>query len=156
MPPHPTSERSISVMPSHLCLGLPNGLFPLGLPTTTLFAPLLSPIRLRTKSKVSNPRAPVFHIHSSQIVTVFNTLWRLRQHIPQVRWHDNPVRSLWLSRNHDTFVLWASAVHYLGLLIGSELLYTKHLNTVANKATGVLCNIFPPSPEIQRSHIPPN
>jgi len=40
---------------------------------------------------------------------------------------------------HDTFLPWASAVQYLGLLIGSELLYTKHLHTVAaNKATGVL------------------
>ena len=97
--PHPTSKRSILVIPSHLCLGLPSSLFPLGLPTTTLFAPLLSPIRLCTKSKASNPRAPVFNIHSSQIVTVFNNPWRLRQHIPQVRWHDNAVRSLWPSRN---------------------------------------------------------
>jgi len=30
---------------SHLCLGLPSGLFPSGLPTKTLYTPLLSPIR---------------------------------------------------------------------------------------------------------------
>ena len=32
MPPHPTSSRSILILSPHLCLGLPNGLFPLGLP----------------------------------------------------------------------------------------------------------------------------
>ena len=30
---------------SHLCLGLPSGFFPSGLPTKTLHAPLVSPIR---------------------------------------------------------------------------------------------------------------
>jgi hypothetical protein len=30
--------------PSHLCLGLPGGLFPSGFPTKTLYTPLLSPI----------------------------------------------------------------------------------------------------------------
>ena len=41
-PPHLTSWRSI--LPSHLCLGLPSGLFPSGFPTKTLYALLLSPI----------------------------------------------------------------------------------------------------------------
>jgi hypothetical protein len=44
---------------------------------------------------------------------------------------------------HDTFVSWASAVHYLGLVLNSKLLYTKHLHTVTKKATGVLCPILP-------------
>jgi hypothetical protein len=38
---------------------------------------------------------------------------------------------------------WASAVRYLGLVLHSKLLYTQHLHTVANKATGVQCNNFP-------------
>ena len=42
-PPHPTSWRSISVLSSHLSLGLPSGLFPSGFPTKTLFKPLPSP-----------------------------------------------------------------------------------------------------------------
>jgi hypothetical protein len=44
---------------------------------------------------------------------------------------------------HDTFVPWASAVHYLGLVLDSKRLYTKHLHSVTKKATGVLCTIFP-------------
>ena len=45
IPPHPTSWRYILILPSHLCLGLPSGLFPLGFPTQTHYTPLLSPIR---------------------------------------------------------------------------------------------------------------
>ena len=44
MPPHPTSWRSITILSSHLCLGLPSGLFPSGFPTKTLYTPLFSPI----------------------------------------------------------------------------------------------------------------
>ena len=44
-PPHPTFWRSISILSSHLRLGLPNGLFPSGFPIKTLYTPLLSPTR---------------------------------------------------------------------------------------------------------------
>ena len=43
--PHPTSWSSILILSTHLCLGLPTGLFPSGLPTKTLDTPLYSPIR---------------------------------------------------------------------------------------------------------------
>jgi len=33
----PTSRRSVLILSSHLCLGLPNGLFPSGFPTRTLW-----------------------------------------------------------------------------------------------------------------------
>ena len=44
MPPHPTSWRSILILYSYLCLGLPSGLFSSGFPTKTLYSPPLSPI----------------------------------------------------------------------------------------------------------------
>jgi len=43
--PHPTSWRSILILSTHLCLGLPSGLFPYGFPTKTLYTPLSLPIR---------------------------------------------------------------------------------------------------------------
>ena len=43
--PHAISLRSILILSFHLNLGLPNGLFPSGLPTKTLHTPLFSPIR---------------------------------------------------------------------------------------------------------------
>ena len=43
--PHPTSWRSILILSTHLRLGLPNGLFPSGFPTKSLYTPLSSPIR---------------------------------------------------------------------------------------------------------------
>ena len=43
--PPPTFWRSNLILSSHLRLGLPNGLFPSGFPTRTLFTPLPSPIR---------------------------------------------------------------------------------------------------------------
>ena len=37
--PHPTSWRSILILSTHLCLGLPSGVFPSGFPTKTLYTP---------------------------------------------------------------------------------------------------------------------
>ena len=43
--PHPTSWRSVLILSTHLCLGLPSDIFPSGFPTKTLYTPLSSPIR---------------------------------------------------------------------------------------------------------------
>jgi hypothetical protein len=45
MPPRTTSWRSMLILSSHLCLGLPSGLIRLGFPTKTLYKSLLCPIR---------------------------------------------------------------------------------------------------------------
>ena len=42
--PRPTSWRSILILSTHLCLGLPICLLPSGFPTKTLYTPLSSPI----------------------------------------------------------------------------------------------------------------
>ena len=43
--PHPTCWRSILILSTHICLGLPTGLFPYSFPTKTIYTPLSSPIR---------------------------------------------------------------------------------------------------------------
>ena len=43
--PHPTSWRSILILSTHLCLGLPSDLLPSGFPSKTLYTLLSSPIR---------------------------------------------------------------------------------------------------------------
>ena len=43
--PHPTSWRSVLILSTHLCLGLPSCLFPSGFPTKNLYTPLSSTIR---------------------------------------------------------------------------------------------------------------
>jgi len=42
LPPKPTFWRSILMLPSHLCVGLPSGLFPLCFPTKILYTSLFS------------------------------------------------------------------------------------------------------------------
>ena len=41
---HPTSWRSVLILSTHLCLGLPSGLFPSGFPYKTLYNPLSAQI----------------------------------------------------------------------------------------------------------------
>jgi hypothetical protein len=44
IPSYPIYPRSIFILLTHLCFGLPSGLFPSGFPTNTLYAFLFSPI----------------------------------------------------------------------------------------------------------------
>ena len=43
----------------------------------------------------------------------------------------------------DNFGPWTSTVRCLVLVLDSKLLFSRHLHTVANKATGASCNIIP-------------
>jgi hypothetical protein len=52
-------------------------------------------------------------------------------------------------------VPWATAVRSLGLVLDSKLLFSRHLHTVANKATGGWCNVFlllAPDPTLTQSN----
>ena len=49
----PISLKSILILTSQLCLGLPSGLLPSALPTKTLYTPLLSPIRATCTAHLS-------------------------------------------------------------------------------------------------------
>ena len=46
-------------------------------------------------------------------------------------------------RFHLTDIPWSPHIRCLGLELDSKLLFTKHLNTVTHKATGVLLALFP-------------
>ena len=67
--PHPTSWRAITLLSSHLNLGLPSGLFPSGFRHyTTLYTPLLSPVR-------ATCNAPS---HSSRFYHANNIWWAVQ------------------------------------------------------------------------------
>ena len=61
MLPHATSWSSSLILSSHLCLGLPSGLLPLGFSTKTLYAHLLFPIHatcpLPSHSRFDHPNS---------------------------------------------------------------------------------------------------
>ena len=67
--PHPTFWRSILILSTHLCLGLPSGLFPSGFPTKTLYTP--SP----------HPYAP--HAQSISFFSILSSaqFWVIRLHV---------------------------------------------------------------------------
>ena len=57
--PHPTSCRSILILSTHLCLGLPSGLLPSGFPSKTLHTSLSSPMCNRTKNIQHSKKKPL-------------------------------------------------------------------------------------------------
>ena len=62
--PHPTSWSSLLILSSHLRLGLPSGLFPSGVPTKTLYTPLLALIRATCHAHLFLDFIPrVYHIN---------------------------------------------------------------------------------------------
>jgi len=71
---HPIYLRSILILSSHLLLGLPNDVFPLGSPTKILHAFLFSPVRVIRFDKIavttaSNSDDPCNSLQSMGTVT---------------------------------------------------------------------------------------
>jgi len=75
MSPHPTSRRSILILSSHRCLGIPSGLCPSGFPTKTLYTPLISPIHATYRS--CRPYSSRFY-HPKDAPIIVNEIQHLR------------------------------------------------------------------------------
>jgi hypothetical protein len=63
---HSVSLRYILILSTHLCLGLPSGLFPAGFPTNIVYAFLVSPIRIFNNN--NNNVSPLLTGHHSCLV----------------------------------------------------------------------------------------
>ena len=90
---------------------------------------------------------PISRRHSNAITALrkYVTTWKLWLNTNKTRTTLFSKRRLPLPdpiQIQYTFVPWASFVLYLGLVLDSKLLFTRHLHTVADKSTRVFCNVF--------------
>jgi hypothetical protein len=77
IPSYPVSLRSILLLPTHLRLGLPSGLFPSGFPTTILYAFLFSPFVPRERDRIE-----YYSLRTSLIRFIFEKLSHLKHFEP--------------------------------------------------------------------------
>ena len=68
--PHPTSWRSILILSSHLCLGLPSGLLPSGFPTKTVYTPFRYMPRPSHSSRSYHPNNIAWGVQIIRILTM--------------------------------------------------------------------------------------
>ena len=85
----------------------------------------------------------------SKLLRYFNK-WKLRENVSKTEiilfTKRRPLDPKPLQFQNVT-IPWPNTVKYLGLLLDSKLLFTKHLQTILQKATGTFLKVFPSSPE---------
>jgi hypothetical protein len=110
---HPTSWRSILILPSHLCLGLPSGLLPSDLPIKSLYPPLLFPIvphallnrfPLLTSCQRVNPNPRSYEMFRNLLRSDGKELWAPR---PTPKLENHPLSTV----RHCLFNIFAATSH---------------------------------------------
>ena len=92
--PHPTSRRSVSILFSHLHLGLSSCLLPPGFSTKTMYAPLLSPFVLHVQPFSFFIFGEEYRTQSSSLCSFSTPLSQSIRHYKDTQRYDIPCCSV--------------------------------------------------------------
>jgi hypothetical protein len=95
--------------------------------------------------------------HATSVLLRYFTRWKLQVNIHKIEaiflTRRRPVPPAPLHFQH-TVIPWNSQVRYLGLLLHSKLLFTRHITSVTHKATDIFLQLFPLLARDSRLSIP--